>query len=53
MFAKEVTLPDSLFNTLEMFLCHMYDWKKTMLVMLATVCIARVVEKSPVMHSPL
>ena len=27
MFGKEITLPDSLVNTLEMFLCHMYGWK--------------------------
>ena len=28
MFGKEITQPDSLANTLEIFVCHMYDWKE-------------------------
>ena len=28
MFGKEITLPNSLINTLEMFVCHMYGWKE-------------------------
>ena len=28
MFGKEITLPDSLVSTLEMLVCHMYNWKE-------------------------
>ena len=28
MFGKEITLPDSLVNTLEMLVCQMYNWKE-------------------------
>ena len=28
MFGKEITLLDSLVNTLEMLVCHLYGWKE-------------------------
>ena len=28
VFGKEITLPESLVNTLEMFVCHMYGWEE-------------------------
>ena len=28
MFGKEIKLPHSLVDTIEMFVCHMYGWKE-------------------------
>ena len=54
MFGKEIPLPDSLVNTLEIFVYHMYGWKENDVDNVrGTVCTGRVVEKSPVMHYPL
>ena len=53
MFGKEIALHDSLVNTLEIFVCHMYGWKEKDVDSVGTVCTSRVVEKSPVMHYPL
>ena len=52
MFGKEITLLDSLVNTLEMLVCHLYGWKENDVDVRYCMYCKRV-EKSPVMHYPL